>query len=393
MGATALPSCFFAQPLMKYPFLDLALSSAPIFDELKRAACEVIESGRYLHGKHTEALEQNIASVCQTKHCVAVSNGLDALRLIFRAYMELGRLHAGDEVIVPANTYIATLLAISDNGLVPVVAEPRADTMNLDAADARERITAHTRAIVPVHLYGTPCCDADLLSLAREHDLLIIEDNAQAIGARSATPGLHGTMMTGGLGHASGMSFYPTKNLGALGDGGAVTTNDDELAATVRALANYGSDRRYHNIYQGLNCRLDEIQAAMLNVKLRHLEAENTRRHAIALAYDAAIDHPLVTPPRIFADMRQVWHQYVIRVAGGQRDAMREYLAGRGVGTDIHYAVPPHLQPCYAGLCSTPLPLAEQLADEVVSLPIAHPITEDAAREIAAIINAFEPRQ
>ena len=261
--------------MKQYPFLDLALTNAPYMAELKAAACEVIERGRYLHSQQTELLEQEIAALCQVRHCITVSNGLDALRLILRAY-----------------TYVASVLAVSDNSLTPVLCDIREDTMNLDSSLLEGLITERTCAVMPVHLYGTPCCDPTLLQTAREHNLLIIEDNAQAIGAVSDTTGLHGTNVTGGLGHAAGMSFYPTKNLGALGDGGAVLTNDDTLAATVRALANYGSDRRYHNIYQGYNCRLDEIQAAMLRVKLRFLSEDNVIRNTVACTYNECITNP-----------------------------------------------------------------------------------------------------
>jgi dTDP-4-amino-4,6-dideoxygalactose transaminase len=373
--------------MKEYPFLDLALVNAPFMDELKAAACEVIERGRYLHSTQTELLEQEIADLCQARHCVSVSNGLDALRLILRAYKEMGLLRDGDEVIVPANTYVASVLAITDNSLVPVLCDPREDTMNLDSGLIEGLLTPRTRAVMPVHLYGTPCWDSTLMQVVQSHDLLIIEDNAQAIGAESAVAGLAGTRITGGLGHVAGISFYPTKNLGALGDGGAVVTNDDALAATVRALANYGSDRRYHNIYKGYNCRLDEIQAAMLRVKLRHLEQENAMRAAVARAYCESIDNPRVTAPVIFEDMKQTWHQFVVRVEG--RDAFRTYLADHGVGTDIHYATPAHWQPCYKDLAHVPLPVTERLADEVVSLPIATPITPDDACAIAAIINQY----
>ena len=373
--------------MKQYPFLDLALANAPYMEELKAAACEVIERGRYLHSTQTELFEQEIAAVCQTRHCISVSNGLDALRLILRAYKEMGILRDGDEVIVPANTYVASVLAVSDNGLVPVLCDIREDTMNLDSDLLEALITPRTRAIMPVHLYGTPCWDSLLVQVAREHDLRIIEDNAQAIGARSAIAGLNGTFITGGLGDAAGISFYPTKNLGALGDGGAVVTNDDKLAATVRALANYGSDRRYHNIYQGYNCRLDEIQAAMLRVKLRYLDHESKTRNAVARAYSQTINNPRVKAPVIFEDMGQIWHQYVVRVES--RDDFRAYLADNGVGTDIHYATPAHKQPCYVHLEHAPLPVTDRLADEVVSLPIAHPITPDDARAIAEIINRY----
>ncbi len=356
-------------------------------DELKAAACEVIERGRYLHSTQTEQFEEEIAALCEARHCVSVSNGLDALRLILRAYKEMGIMRDGDEVIVPANTYVASVLAISDNGLVPVLCDPREDTMNLDSSLLESLITPRTRAIMPVHLYGTPCWDTALMQAARDHGLRIIEDNAQAIGAKSNIAGLNGTFITGGLGDAAGISFYPTKNLGALGDGGAVVTNDDALATTVRALANYGSDRRYHNIYPGYNCRLDEIQAAMLRVKLRHLEKENETRAAVARAYHEAIDNPRVKAPVIFKELKQIWHQFVVRVEN--RDAFRAHLADNGVGTDIHYATPPHRQPCYHQLAHGPLPVTERLAGEVVSLPIAHPITPDDARAIASIINRF----
>lgn len=373
--------------MKQYPFLDLALACAPYMDELKAAACDVIERGRYLHGEHTRALEQEIAALCQTRHCVCVSNGLDALRLILRAYKEMGRLHDGDEVIVQANTYVASVLAISDNNLKPVLCEPREDTLNLDSRLIEGLITPRTRAIMPVHLYGTPCWDNLIVEMARKHGLLVIEDNAQAIGAMSDVAGFNGTHATGGLGDAAGNSFYPTKNLGALGDAGAITTNDDQLAATVRALANYGSDRRYHNIYQGYNCRIDEIQAAMLRVKLRHMQQETDVRADVARAYSEHISNPRVKAPVIFEGMRQVWHQFVVRV--DDREAFRAHLAENGVGSDIHYATPPHRQPCYSSLANFNFPITERLAAQVVSLPIAPPITPDDARAIAGIINRF----
>ena len=371
----------------KYPFLDLAQANAPYAEELKQAACRVIDNGRYINGEQTHLLEQEIASLCGTAHCVAVSNGLDALRLIIRAYKEMGVFRLGDKVIVPGNTYVASVLAVTDNDLVPAMCDARPDTMNLNSSLIESMLSPSVKAIMPVHLYGTPCCDQPLLDIAQHYNLLLIEDNAQAIGAVSDVPGIHGTRVTGGLGHAAGISFYPTKNLGALGDAGAVVTNDDRLAQVVRALANYGSDRRYHNIYRGLNCRLDEIQAAMLRVKLRHLPDEIERRGSVARAYDKAISHPLVAKPAIFDGMTQVWHQYVVRVA--DRDRFRSYLAAAGVGTDVHYATPPHMQPCYSQYKSLRLPVTSSLAAQVVSLPIAHPITPADAQEIATIINHF----
>lgn len=372
---------------MKYPFLQLSDVNAPYAEQLKEAAARVIDSGWYLNGNETKALERELAQVCQTTHALTVSNGLDALRLIFRAYIRLGRLHEGDEVIVQANTYIASVLAIHDAGLTPVLVDPSESTYNLDSSLIERSITEKTRAILVVHLYGTPCWDSKIKEIAERHDLLVIEDNAQAIGALADTPGLNGTNPTGGLGHAAAISFYPTKNVGALGDAGAITSSDTQLIDTARALANYGSDRRYHNIYQGFNCRMDEIQAAFLRVKLRHLDDESQARHLAACAYDEAITNPLIRKPEIFEGMRQVWHQYVIRCE--ERDRLRQHLLDNGVGTDIHYATPPHMQPCYEGTFSNPLPMTERLADQIVSLPIAT-ITPSDAQAIAHLINTFK---
>lgn len=373
---------------MKYKFLDLARANEPYMEQLQEAACNVIKSGRYLRGEQTNLLEQEIAGLCEAKYCIAVSNGLDALRLILRGYIELGVLHHEDHVIVPANTYIASVLAISDNGMTPCLCDARSDTMNMDSSLIENLITPAVKAIMPVHLYGTPCWDEELMTIAKRYDLKVIEDNAQGIGAKSNVAGFNGTFTTGGLGHASAISFYPTKNLGALGDAGAVVTNDEELAKTIRAIANYGSDTRYHNIYLGLNCRIDEIQAAMLRVKLRYLNVENMRRTEVADAYDTHITNPLVKKPDIFDDMLQIWHQYVIRV--DKRDEMRSYLEKNGVMTDIHYATPPHRQPCYRRFQSYKLPVTNEIADHAISLPIGHPITPSDAQAIAKIINDFK---
>ncbi len=371
---------------MKYPFLSLNDITAPIADELVGAAAETIRSGRYLHGPKTAEFESAMARTCGTRHCVAVSNGLDAIRLSLRALMETGRLAPGDEVIAPANTYIASILPLTELGLRPVLAEPSEADFNLDPAEVRRLLTARTRAVLAVHLYGNPCWDAPLMKELADRDIWIVEDNAQAIGALAADEGLAGTRATGGLGHIAATSFYPTKNIGALGDAGAVTTSDEELAAAVRALANYGSDRRYHNIMTGYNNRMDEIQAAMLCVKMRHLDEVSEARARAARAYSETLDNPLVTPPQALPGMRQVWHQYVVRVPAEVRDRFREQLAAEGVGTDIHYAVPPHLQPCYYPSLGTSYPITERLASEVVSLPIAA-VTPAQAREIAGIIN------
>ena len=368
-------------------FLDLKTVNADIENELIAAASNVIRSGWYINGTNVQAFEQKLSQYCETKYAVGVSNGLDALRLILKAYIELGVLNYGDEVIVPANTYIATVLAISDNGLSPVFVEPDMATMNLDISIIEQNITKLTRAIMPVHLYGSPCWDKALNELADKYNLKIIEDNAQAIGAKAVFPGLNGTVVTGGLGHAAGNSFYPTKNLGAIGDAGAVTTNDKELADTIRALAKYGSDRRYHNIYCGLNCRMDEIQAAMLCVKLKYLDTENHRRAVIADIYDKNIISPRVVKPAIIGNCKQVWHQYVLQVEN--RDTFRSFLLEHGIETDVLYPTPPHLQPCYVKYKNKLLPRTVKLASSVVSIPVSTNIGKEEALYISDIINQY----
>lgn len=372
----------------RYPFLDLATVNAPYVERLNAAAAATIASGRYIGGEAVERFEEALAAYCGSEYVVGVSNGLDALRLIFRAYIELGRMAPGDEVIVPANTYIASILAVTDCGLRPVFVEPDPRTLNLDTSLLEAAVTPRTRAILTVHLYGRACYDATMADVARRHGLLIVEDNAQAIGAETAEASPRGTHRTGSLGDGAAFSFYPTKNLGALGDAGAVATHDHALAEAVRALANYGSLRRYNNIYKGVNCRLDPIQASFLSVKLPDLDAEAERRRALAAVYDAAIVNPLVAKPTMDAPDRAVWHQYVVRVA--DRDRFRAYLEGEGVQTDVHYAVPPHRQPCYAEYAGLSLPITDAIADSVVSLPISSCTTEADAREIALIINRFQ---
>ncbi|MDE5785221.1 MAG: DegT/DnrJ/EryC1/StrS family aminotransferase [Duncaniella sp.] len=373
---------------MRYPFLDLAKLNEPMLPELESAALRVIRSGRYVGGEEVEALNSELATMHDARFAIGVSNGLDALRLIIRGYIELGRLKPGDEVIVPGNTYIASLLAVSDNGLIPVPVDPDITTMNIDARTVEAAVTARTRAIMPVHLYGRTAWSESLRNVASEHDLIVIEDCAQAIGAKSASAGLFGSRKAGALGHAGALSFYPTKNVGALGDAGAVITHDRELAAAVNALANYGSDRRYHNIYKGLNCRIDPVQAAMIRVKLHHISRENDGRRERASLYDSNITNPAVIKPAI-PDVagENVWHQYIIRVPADKRDSFRSRLQDKGVGTDIHYAVPPHRQPCYHDMPHGPLPVTERLASEVVSLPITTATPLNDIQEIAEIIN------
>lgn len=374
-------------PQKHYKFIDLATaSSAELTDRMVAAAEIVIRSGHFLHGPYTERFEQEIARLSGVRHCIAVSNGLDAIRLIFRAYIELGSLAPGDEVIVPGNTFIASLLPLTDLGLVPRIIDPSEKDFNLDLKEVESKIGPRTRAVLTVHLYGTPSWNAKVAQRLHERGILIIEDNAQAIGAVSSEPGLHDTYITGGLGDAAAISFYPTKNLGALGDGGAVLTNDDRFAETVRVIANYGSDYRYHNILRGYNNRLDEIQAAMMLEKIPYLEELARKRNETARTYCTTINNPLVRVPEIFPDRTQVWHQFVIR--SPYRDQLKTYLLENGVETDIHYLIPPHQQPCYSDLQTDKLPVTEMLASEVLSLPIVNTTPEEAC-EIAEIINGF----
>ncbi len=378
-------------------FLNLKETNAPLIAELEEAASEVIRSGCYLHGPQTRAFEKELADRCGAQYAIGVSNGLDALRMIFRAYIELGRLRKGDAVMVAANTYIATVIPLTEFGLVPVFVEPDSDTLNFswemamnilrsnDNSDAPLNI----RGVVITHLYGTPCWDLKIAEEMRARGMVIVEDNAQAIGAQTCEDGLNGVRFTGNLADAAAFSFYPTKNVGALGDAGAVTTNDSQLAAAVRALANYGTDRRYHNLYAGYNCRLDELQAAMLRVKLRHMDEETERRNEIASIYSREIHNPIVTLPKFLEGTLQVWHQYVIQVPPEKRDSMREYLAAHDIPTDVHYPAPPYLQPCYeAQFAPHSVTPSVTLSESCISLPIAN-VSPEAAGEVARTINDF----
>lgn len=374
----------------EYPFLDLGKVNEPYMEDLIKAATNVIRSGRYIGGEEVEGLEQDLEQLLGVRNVVGVSNGLDALRLILRAYIEAGVMEKGDEVIVPANTYIASFLAVTDTGLIPVAVDVDIRTMNIDPGKIEDALTAKTKAIMPVHLYGRVAWDKRMVEIAERKGLKLIEDCAQAIGARAAVKGRNGSYHAGALGDAGAISFYPTKNLGALGDAGAVVTNDDALAATVRALANYGTDKRYHNIYCGWNCRLDPIQAAMLRKKLRSLTKENADRFERALAYHRTIKREdVVIPEMSNVVIDNVWHQYVIRVLDGKRDRMRTELGKLGIGTDIHYPIPPHKQQCYEGLTHGDLSVTEQLASEILSLPIAGISVKDAA-EIGEVINGLK---
>lgn len=369
----------------KYTFLDLKTVNEPFIPMINDAVRRVVDSGRYIGGQEVEKFESSLAESCGTTHCIGVGNGLDALRLILRAYIELGVMSPGDEVIVPGNTFIASVLAISDNGLVPVFAEPDRRTMNLDSGRLSEYLTPRTKAVMTVHLYGRTSFDDTLKTFARDNNLKIIEDNAQAIGATTAD----GRQKTGSLGDAAAFSFYPTKNIGTLGDAGAVTTDDGDLAAAIRAIANYGSDRQYHNIYRGVNSRLDPIQAAILLVKLPYIDQENDVRRRIARIYEQSITNHAVIKPIFTDDSSSVWHQYVVQVS--DRDEFRRYLHDRGVETAVHYPLAPFDQPCYSGIYQPDGPIARQLSATVVSLPVSRCTSESDAHEIADIINSYKP--
>lgn len=376
--------------MKRYPFLELYTVNARYADDIKNATARVIDSGRYIGGEEVSTFEKNLARLCNTPYAIGISNGLDALRLILRGYIELGVMSQGDEVIVPANTFIASALAISDNGLIPVFAEPDIHTYNLDTDKIEQYISPRTKAIMTVHLYGRVSWDAKLIAIAQKHNLKIIEDNAQALCATSTIDGLYGTRTTGGLGDAAGFSFYPTKNIGALGDAGAVTTHDRELAEVINALHNYGSSKQYYNIYTGLNCRLDPMQAAILNVKLPYVGEENSYRQELARIYDSHISNSAITKPLAITENECVWHQYVIRV--NNRDQFRKYTEANGVETAIHYAIPLHKQPCYSQYARLQLPVAEKVGQEIVSLPITRCTSVDDAKEISAIINRYSEK-
>ncbi|PMQ04588.1 dTDP-3-amino-3,6-dideoxy-alpha-D-galactopyranose transaminase [Dyella sp. AD56] len=367
---------------MDVPFLSLRDVNAPYIDELKAAAARVIDSGWYVMGDELAAFEREFAAYCGTAHGVGVGNGLDALSLILRGYKEMGRLRDGDEVIVPANTFIASFLAITANQLVPVPVEPDPATYNIDPVRVEVALGTRTRAIMPVHLYGQLADMGALADIARRRGLLLIEDAAQAHGASREG------RRAGAFGDAAGFSFFPAKNLGALGDGGAVVTSDDELATRVAALRNYGSEVKYHHVYQGLNSRLDEMQAALLRVKLGHLDDEVTRRRWVAQRYREAIRHPYIVLPQVQAEDAHAWHLFVVR--SGRRDALKAHLAAHGIQSQVHYPVPAHRQPAYPALHGMELPLTERLHREVLSLPISPVMSNEAVLRVIDACNAFE---
>ena len=370
------------------PFLSLKDVTALHGAEINDAVNRVVNGGWYLQGRENETFEANYAKFIGTQYCIGCANGLDALIWIFRAYIELGVMKPGDEVIVPANTYIATILAITENGLKPVLVEPGINTLEIDDERIEAAITSKTKAIAIVHLYGRNAYTEKIGALCKKYNLKLVEDNAQAHGCKH-TDG----RTTGSIGDAAGHSFYPGKNLGALGDGGAVTTNDPELAATVRALANYGSQKKYVFKYTGRNSRLDEIQAAVLDVKLKYLVEDNAHRKAVAHYYYEHIENSLITLPDLLPDAQNAYHLFPILVGDGKRDALHDYLDRNGVGTVIHYPIAPHRQECYAkevwNVPQLSLPITEKIADEELSLPIGPAIKIEEVAETVRLINAF----
>jgi dTDP-4-amino-4,6-dideoxygalactose transaminase len=374
-------------------FLDLHEINTQYAKELKEAASRVIDSGWYLLGEEVKCFENHLAEYIGVKHAIGVANGLDALKLIIRAYLVMGIVEVGDEIIVPANTYIASILAISDNGLKPVFVEPSLFNYNLDISLIEKQITPRTKAIMVVHLYGQVCWNNDLVLLAQKYDLKIIEDNAQAIGAiythRTIVDGIEITVRkkTGSLGNAAGFSFYPGKNLGALGDAGAITTNDDETASVVRSLGNYGSRKKYIHDYIGLNSRMDEMQAAVLDVKLGYLDRENLRRKEVAKLYLDGIRHKGVILPDVDDFDAHVFHLFTIRTT--RRDDLQRYLTNNDVQTLIHYPIPPHKQTCFKVYENLHLPVTELIHVTTLSLPISSIISLTEVNIIVDLINSW----
>jgi len=367
---------------MHIPFLSLQKINKSFEPALSQKIAEVVKNGWYIHGKECKAFEENFAQFCGVKHCIGVGNGLEALKLILRAYKLLGVFKTGDEVIVPANTFIATILAISAENLTPVFVEPDIDDYVIDVKKIEEKITKKTKAIMPVHLYGRLCNMEAIIAIAKQHNLKLIEDAAQAHGATQ------NGKRSGAFGDAAGFSFYPGKNLGCLGDGGCVTTDDDELADIVRKLANYGSSVKYVHEYKGENSRLDEIQAAVLSVKLKRLDADNDRRRQIATMYNTGIKNNAVILPKLHQSEEHVWHIYCVRVQN--RNAFIEYLNSCGIETVIHYPTPPHKQAAYKEFAYLNLPISEKIHAEVVSLPMSPLLTDKHVMYIIEIISAYK---
>jgi len=364
-------------------FLDLLKINESQQKEIENAISNVLRSGWYINGEYCKKFENQFAQFCGVKHCIGVANGLDALVLIMKAYRELGILEEGDEVIVPSNTFIASLLAISQVGLIPILVEPIMATYNIDSSCIEEKITSRTKVIMPVHLYGS-CADMDpILRIAEKHNLKVIEDAAQSHGARYKS-----SERAGSIGDAAGFSFYPGKNLGALGDGGAVTTNDDKLAEVVRTLSNYGSTQKYNHKLKGVNSRLDEMQAAILIEKLHTLDEYNERRDKIAQRYLTAIDNKSIILPKVPDYTSHVWHLFVVRTSN--RDRLKTYLENEGIQTVIHYPIAPHRQGAYQELSELSFPISEKIHEEVLSIPISPVLSDMEVDVIISKLNSYK---
>ena len=363
---------------MKIKFLDLEKINNRFRSEIDQRIKNILDCGWYLQGKENEVFAKNFASYCGTKYAVGVANGLDALRLIINAY----GFGAGDEIIVPANTFIATILAISDNGCTPVLIEPDINTYNINPNLIEEKITSKTKAIMVVHLYGQAVQMDKIREIAKKYNLKVIEDAAQAHGA------YYENKRVGNLGDAAAFSFYPGKNLGCMGDGGAVVTNDETLYNKVKALANYGSDYKYHHIYKGLNSRLDEMQAAILDIKLKHLDDDNTRRRQIAKYYRENIKNPKIILPQTYNEESHVWHVFVVRC--DNRDLLQKHLETNDIQTNIHYPTAPHKQLCYSEYAHLSLPITEKIHNEIISLPISPVMTDEEVKKVVEVVNAFK---
>ncbi|MBR5401589.1 MAG: DegT/DnrJ/EryC1/StrS family aminotransferase [Treponema sp.] len=367
---------------MQVPFLSLHDVTNKYKDEIHEAALRVIDSGWYLQGSENQKFESDYTNYIGSKYCIGCANGLDALIWIFRAYIELGVMKPGDEVIVPANTYIATILAITENNLKPVLVEPNINTYQIDDSLIESKITDKTKAITIVHLYGQCAYTDKIGKLCKKYNLKLIEDNAQAHGC------LFNGKKTGSIGDAAGHSFYPGKNLGALGDAGAVTTNDEQLAKAIRSLANYGSQKKYVFQYCGRNSRLDEIQAAILDVKLKHLDEDIALRKAVAKKYIEGIKNPKIILPKIFDWNQHVFHLFPILCE--QRDELHKYLESNGIGTNIHYPIPPHKQECYKEWNSISLPVTEKIHAQELSLPMSPCLTEEQIKHVINTLNEWK---
>ena len=366
---------------MQIPYLNLQKANAKYESEIQNSIEEIIKVGWYLFGKHLSKFEESFATYCEVKHCIGVASGLDALKLILLGYKELGKLYDRDEVILPAHTFIATALAVWDTGLIPVFADVDEKICNIDPIDVRKKLTNRTKIIIPVHLYGQP---ADMLTfeqMAEERNLLVIEDASQAHGA------LYHQNRVGCLGDAAAFSFYPGKNLGCMGDGGAITTNDSELAQVVRYLRNYGSIEKYRHCYKGINSRLAEIQAAILNVKLKYLDEDNFIRNEFAERYCNNISNPLISIPKVAKGRSHVWHIFAIR--SPQRDKLQDYLSQKGIQTQIHYPIPVHKQSAFAESNNLRLKVVERLSKEILSIPLNTSLSDEELTHIIKSLNDY----